>query len=138
MSQRVPSGKPGRGLTSTRWLGVSPLALIVSACVGTSGPGRADPFLSVERGEVQVHVRNQNFYDATITAISDTGRRKLGTVGGKQETVFTMPWAIVGGLRVEIDLLAGRECTTESIAVTPGDTVELQILAEFDRSSFCG
>ena len=103
-----------------------------------AAPAPPDPFLDTAPDEVQLYVRNQNYYDATLSAISDTGIRRLGIVGGQQEARFSMPWAVSAGLRVQIDLLAGRTCTTPPMQVNPGDIVELQILAQFDRSDFCG
>lgn len=115
------------------------LAVVLAACgTRTSYPGQ-NPF---EEGggtaqEIRVRVRNQNFYDASLTAISDTGRRRLGTVGGNQTTVFTMPLSFTSGLRIEIDLLAGPTCTTELITVSPGEEVQLDIMADFDSTPNC-
>jgi hypothetical protein len=98
-----------------------------------------DPFSAGGAGaatEARIRVRNQNFYDATITALSDNGRRRLGTVGGNSSATFTMPWAFSGGLRIQIDLLAGPTCTTDVITVNPGDTVEMDIMPDMN-SSFC-
>ena len=86
--------------------------------------------------EARVRVRNQNFYDATLTAIGDNGRRRLGTVGGNATAVFTMPWEFSGGLRIQIDLLAGPTCITDVVTVNPGDTVELEIMPDIN-SQFC-
>jgi hypothetical protein len=113
------------------------LALIPGACgTRTSQPGQ-DPFAGGGAQEVRVSVRNSNFYDATLTAISDTGRRRLGTVGGNQSAVFTMPWAFTSGLRIEIDLLAGPTCTTDFITVSPGEDVVLEIMSDFSNTPFC-
>ena len=115
------------------------LALISGACgTRTSYPGQ-DPF--AEGGgtaqQVRVRVRNNNFYDAALTAISDVGRRRLGTVGGNQSAVYTMPWSFTGGLRIEIDLLAGPTCTTDFITVSPGEDVQLEIMSDFDSTPYC-
>lgn len=115
------------------------LALLLGAChTRTAYPGQ-DPF--AEDGgtaqEVRVRVRNNNFYDASLTAVGDAGRRRLGTVGGNQSAVFTMPWTFTGGLRIEVDLLAGPTCTTEYITVSPGEDVLLEIMADFDSTPNC-
>jgi hypothetical protein len=111
------------------------LALISGACgTRTSYPG-SDPFSGgAAAREVRVRVRNYNFYDATLTALSDTGRRRLGTVGGNQSAVFTMPWEFTSGLRIEIDLLAGPSCTTNYITVSPGEDVLLDIMSDFSNT----
>lgn len=115
------------------------LALILGACgTRTSYPGQ-DPFADGggTAQQVRVRVRNNNFYDANLTAIGDSGRRRLGTVGGNQSAVFTMPWTFTGGLRIEIDLLAGPTCTTDYITVSPGEDVLLEIMSDFDSTPGC-
>jgi len=119
-----------------RYAAVYALALSVFGCATTGGG--TNPF--AEDGgvrEIRVHVQNQNFYDATLHAIGDNGRRRMGTVSGNQTAVFRVPWAFSGGLRVEIDLLAGPSCTTEPIMVSPGDDVQLQIMSDFANTTYC-
>lgn len=115
------------------------LALVAGACgTRTSYPGQ-DPFVEGggTRQDIRIRVRNNNFYDASLTAIGDTGRRRLGTVGGNQSAVYTVPWSFTGGLRIEIDLLAGPSCTTDYVTVSPGEEVELEIMAAFDSMPYC-
>jgi hypothetical protein len=115
------------------------LALSLVGC-GTRGPGQgADPFSGSGAGasQVRLRVRNQNFYDATITAIGDATQRRLGVVGGNQTSVFTMPWEFTSGLRIRIDLLAGPSCTTEMIQANPGDDIDVQIPPDLGTSGFC-
>jgi hypothetical protein len=125
---------------TTRFL-TAALLLVTVGCGGGGRPiGSAvgDPFSGDNMAtEIRVRVRNSNFYDATITGLSDAGRRRLGTVGGNQTAVFTMPWTFTGAFRVEIDLLAGPTCTTEAISVSPGETVDIDILPDFTSSSYC-
>jgi hypothetical protein len=118
------------------------LALTVAAgACGSTGrrlPG-SDPFAgdAGTAAEIRIRVRNGNFYDATLTAISDTGRRRLGTVGGNSSSVFTMPWSFNGGLRIQVDLLAGPTCTSDVITVSPGDNVEFEIAPDFNTATNC-
>ena len=100
-------------------------------------PG-SDPFSGggAAAAQIRIHIRNLNFYDATITALGDTGRRRLGTVSGNQSATFTMPWTFTGSLRLEVDLLAGGTCTTDAITVNPGDDVDLQIQST-TSANFC-
>ena len=124
---------------STRWALLCALALSLGGCgTRTSYPGQ-DPFAEGggTRQELRIRVRNNNFYDASLTAIADTGRRRLGTVGGNQSAVFTIPWSFTGGLRIEIDLLAGPTCTTDFITVSPGEDVQLDIMSDFDSTPYC-
>jgi hypothetical protein len=115
------------------------LVLSAAACgTRTSYPGQ-DPF--AEGGgaaqDLRIQVRNNNFYDATLTAVSDVGRRRLGTVSGNQSAAFTMPWSFTGGLRIEINLLAGPTCTTDYVTVSPGGVVRLEIMSSFDSTPNC-
>ena len=118
--------------------------VLLIAAFGCGGGGRpigsavGDPFSGDNMAtEITVRIRNTNFYDATVTALSENGRRRLGNVGGNQTASYKMPWTFTGGLRLEIDLLAGPTCTTESITVSPGETVDMEILPDFTSSSFC-
>jgi hypothetical protein len=121
-----------------RSLLVCGLILAAAACGSTGRPiAGSDPFANAGAGtpaEIRIRVRNSNFYDAALTAVGDTGRRRLGTVGGNTTAVFTTPWTFTGGLSIQIDLLAGPTCTTQPITVSPGDTVELEIPPDFSTA----
>jgi hypothetical protein len=121
-----------------RALLVGLVALAAAACgTRTSYPGQ-NPFEDGGQArELRIRVRNNNFYDATLTALTDTGRRRLGTVGGNQSSVFTIPWTFTGGLRIEIDLLAGPTCTTDYLTVSPGESVDLEIMSDFNSMPYC-
>lgn len=118
-------------------------ALLLASLVALSGcataGGGSDPFGNGGRADsIMLHVRNLNFADARLYAIRRAAtRRLLGSVGGKQEREFTLDWDISEPLRIQIDLLAGPTCTTQEMIVDPGDQLELQIDAVFNRSSFC-
>lgn len=114
------------------------MLLVLSACASgsTSTP---DPFLDSDRGrnEVRVLVQNTNFYDARVYALVDGVRRHLGSVVGKTDGVFIMPLSFAQNMRLEINLLAGPTCVTESIPVDPGDTIQLHILPDPLGADFC-
>src|SRR5688572_28087239 len=65
------------------------------------------------RPMIRIEVTNLNFNDATLHAIRDGGRLRLGIVTGKGTAVYTLAWQIAVPLRIEIDVLAGGRCTTE-------------------------
>jgi hypothetical protein len=118
-------------------LSLLPALLALSAC-GTTSSSTGDPFGGpAGRNEVRILVQNTNFYDARIYAIVDGLRRHLGTVGGKTDGVFTMPLAFSQDIRLQIDMLAGSDCTTDVIPVDPGDTLQLQILPNPLASELC-
>jgi len=128
---------------SSRFLataGAGALALLLAAggcAVGSAGnPG---PFERAEAGDqrVSVHVRNLNFSEATLWAVSRGGRQRLGVVGGKGDAVYTIPWRSSQPMQIEIDLLAGPRCTTEPLEVDPGDSLDVQIEVSLDSQPNC-
>lgn len=130
-----------------RWL-LRPLAarmLVATLVVALPGCGQrgprssGNPFDGSGAGtpQIRLQIQNANFYDATITAIGDNTQRRLGVVGGNQSRTFTMPWEFGGSLRVQIDLLAGPSCTTDTIQVNPGDEIEFQIPPQLGSGGYC-
>ncbi|MFC1661971.1 hypothetical protein ACFL3S_11075 [Gemmatimonadota bacterium] len=104
---------------------------------GSNSPG--SPFEQGPRANsIRIYVTNLNFSDATLWATTPSGRRKLGILTGKRETVYTIPWDYPTNLQIEIDLLAGSKCTTRAMAVDPGDDIELVIDQDLTRSPLCG
>jgi hypothetical protein len=124
---------------ATTLLLLAGLGLTTAGC-GTRGPrASANPFDESGVGvpRIRLLVRNANFYDATITVLGDTTQRRLGIVGGNATATFSMPWEFSSGLRVQIDLLAGPSCTTDTIQANPGDDIEFQIPPDLGASGFC-
>ena len=127
-----------RSTRTSAVLSILPALWILSACGGVSASTN-DPFVAgVEgRNEIRVRIVNSNFYDARIYIIGDGVRRQLGTVGGKTDGVFTTEWSHSQDARIQINLLAGPTCTTDTIPVDPGDTLQLQIMPQFDSTDSC-
>ena len=75
---------------------------------------------------------------ATLYAITPGSREKLGILTGKMEAIYTLPWKFSTELRIEIDLLAGKRCTTRAMPVDPGDDIELIIDVDMNGSPLCG
>lgn len=83
--------------------------------------------------ELTVRVVNHNFYQVTVYTVQAGARtRRLGQVSGNSVGVFTFPWHSTQ-LQLEIDLLAVGSFRTRSIAVTPGDEVEVVVRADLHR-----
>ncbi len=116
------------------------LTLGLSACAGSSPNLNADPFEAATEGPrtISIHVTNLNFQEARLWAVSSAGRQRIGVVGGKADAVYRISWDFSQPLQVEIDLLAGPSCTTESLIVDPGDELQLQIEMDLARMSYCG
>ena len=103
------------------------LAAVVAGCV--SGGGRSVPLFGEPEGKLllQIQVQNNNFNDATLHAIWNGSRRRLGTVTGKSKATYTLEWTTSNPLQLEIDFLAGGVCTTQAITANPGETLDLII-----------
>jgi hypothetical protein len=119
-------------------LAILPALWALTACGGVSASTN-DPFVAELEGrnEIRVLVINSNFYDARVYVIGAGARRQLGTVIGKTDRAFTTAWTHSQDLRIQVRLLAGTTCTTESLPVDPGDTLQLQIMPDFESSAFC-
>jgi hypothetical protein len=112
--------------------------LMAAAGCAAMGLGAQDPFAGDgERELVRIHVRNLNFSEANLWAVSPSGRRRLGTVTGKGDAVYTIPWNFSERLQIEIDLLAGPRCITDPLIVDPGDELQLQIEVQLAEMSRC-
>ncbi len=110
-------------------LAVLILVLIAVSCapLGRRGaaPGAPD--------RIPVEVENQNFYEATIYAITNAARVRIGRVGGNASGVLSAPFPATGQLGFEIRLLAVGAYSTHSVAVVPGDTVHLVVPPDLHR-----
>ena len=113
------------------------LSAASSGCAGRNGPAD-NPFDSdVAPSQVRIIVINNDFNDATLFALGDGVRRRLGVITGKSEANYLIPWRLSGPMRIEISILASGSCTTGEMQVDPGDTLELQILNETVRNGQC-
>jgi hypothetical protein len=108
-----------------------------SALAGCGVRNAGDPFNGPQDGRIRIVAINNDFNDATLTAVSYGERRRLGVLTGKSEATYTIPWAISGPLQIEISLLAAGFCTTPELYVDPGELLELQILHHTARGGRC-
>ena len=110
------------------------------AAAGCASTGTASsPFSDAAPADdqIRIEVRNLNWNEARLYAVS-TGRRiRLGTVGGNQDAVYTLDWDFSLPLALEIQLVAGASCTTRQMQVDPGDLLELQIQSDSATRDFC-
>ena len=113
--------------------------LIAAASVLVAGCAAADPPNPFESGpagasQIQLLAENLNFNDATLHAVTDGARIRLGRVSGKSESTFRVDWPFVRDLQVEISLLASSSYTTRRITVSPGERIRLMIQTPVNRS----
>ena len=99
---------------------VSALGLLLAGCGGADPPTAGPP--------VVILVQNNNFQDATVFAIRQGERHRLGVVVGKTDERFAIPWQPNFVLRLEVRFLGGGACSTRDILLEPGQryTLELQ------------
>lgn len=82
--------------------------------------------VDADRG-IQLHVRNDNFYDATLYAVSPGGvRRRIGRVSGKSQETFEFRWTSTE-IRIEIALQSVGSTLTDALPVDEDDTLDLVI-----------
>jgi len=77
-------------------------------------------------------VENQGFPDMNIFVLPESSNRiRLGTVSGTSNAYFTLPTSVVRGTRElrfqALPIATPRGPISQSIVVTPGDTVVLTI-----------
>ena len=115
---------------------LAPVALL-AGCSLLPGNRAESPFRD-SGGPVTIHVRNNNFSDATLTLVSRGNRRRLGTVTGKHEARFTTPAPAPADVwHVEIDLVGGMWCETEPIDVDAGDVLDLLVAVDVSNQPGC-
>ena len=114
--------------------------LLVAGCLMIAGCGAGqrtpNPFESGPGGadQIQVRVENLNFNDATLHALTEGARIRMGRVSGKSNGTFRVDWPFVRDLRVEISLLASDTYTTPRLTVSPGESIRLMIQTPLNRS----
>jgi hypothetical protein len=70
----------------------------------------------------------------SVRALSAGSRVSLGTVDPRSRRAVAIPWNNRDNVRFQLELLAGRSHTTQSLTVGPGDRVELWIGDPVQRS----
>jgi len=98
------------------------LALVLAAftACGVRGTG-------ADTQRVPMVVENQNFYQATIFAILNGGRVRVGNVHGGSTATMQAPSPPTGQMRVEVRLLAVGAFTSYPVTVQPGDTIRVTV-----------
>jgi len=109
-------------------LGLVLLLLALAACT----TGRRRQQQSNAYPPIRISIENQNFYDATVYLRWRGDRRRLGVVNGNTRSDFESPW-YGPDLQFEIELLAGSRYTGDTIGVSPGDQLIVEIPANADR-----
>ncbi len=104
-------------------------ALALPACAHHSAQSAAD----ATQAPTVLRVANQSLYDMDIYMLRDSGDRvRLGSVNSQQTADLTIPAGLIYGVS-QVRFIARRFPRTgaeisQSITVTPGDTVKMTIL----------
>ena len=113
-----------------RGSGVLCAGVVLVAALGTAGCAmvteRINPFAKGSSGMVRLYVENNNYNQATISALGNLQRR-IGIVGGHRSESFRIEWPSPDALQLEIDILAGSTYITNSVPLEPGETATLYI-----------
>ena len=120
---------------------LTPRALTLVAALSLAGCASApsgDPFGGGESRPARIEVVNTNFADATIWAVYPGERARLGTVTGKTSSNFTLPSRTASEpVYLEIDLVGGERCITDTLTVDAGDVLRLEIPLQLSSMARC-
>lgn len=86
---------------------------------------------------VVIEIQNNNFQDATVYAIREGERRRLGVVVGKTDESFGIPWRPNFTLRLEVRFLGGGACATRIIQMEPGQRFVLALQPDIRVDQEC-
>jgi hypothetical protein len=111
----------------TVYLALLALLLAVGGC-GARGGG---DLRQLDR--VPVVVENRNFYQATIFAVVNSSRVRLGEVAGNSTATLQAPAPPAGRMRVEVRLLAVGAFTSYPVSFAPGDVVQVTVPPDLHR-----
>jgi len=108
-------------------------AALAAGCATSQTPDPAtDPFDGggAGREDVLLTVENNDFRDASIYALWNGVRRRVGSVTGKTSETFRMEWRSEE-IQLEIDFLgggSGDDYVSERVPVTQGDHLNFVIM----------
>jgi hypothetical protein len=112
-------------------------ALALGGCASGGSGSNGGPFAG--RGEpALLEVINHNFNDATIWAVFRAERIRLGTVTGKTSARFQLsPERLFEPVYMEIDLVGGVHCVTDTLTLDEGDELQLEIAIDASSRPEC-
>ncbi len=110
-------------------LALGALTAVLGGCASGPPPESGPP--------VVVEIQNNNFQDATVYAIREGERRRLGVVVGKTDETFGIPWRPNFTLRLEVRFLGGGACATRIIPMEPGQRYVLALQPDLRVDQEC-
>lgn len=119
---------PSTGARRRSRFGLAALALLIAApaCFSSATPS---PFRGEGegRGRLEIRVDNISFNDATIFALTQSRRMRLGVVSGKSSQRFTIEWEGLQDIQIEVDLLASQRFVSPMFSLAPGEALDIQV-----------
>jgi hypothetical protein len=104
------------------------LLLALAGCGAARSPDRGDPFAGgAQADDVLITVENNDFRDATVYALWNGVRRRVGGVTGKTTQTFRVDWRSEY-LQFHVDFLGQGEYRSEVVPVDRGDHLNFVIL----------
>jgi hypothetical protein len=100
--------------------------------------GQSAPVFGATGGPVTIHVKNNNYNDASLWLLTRDRRVRLGSVPGTREVSFSTPVTVpADSWLIEIDMVGGEWCQTEPLDVDPGDVLDLLIASDLSNMPGC-
>ncbi|MEQ1858042.1 MAG: hypothetical protein ABL963_16425 [Longimicrobiales bacterium] len=108
------------------------LILVVGGCAAgapSSAPS-VDPFDPAAAGsdDVLLTIQNNDFRDASVYAIWNGLKTRVGSVTGMTSQTFRMSWRSEE-VQLEVDFVSGGGYMSERVPVTQGDHLDFVIMA---------
>jgi hypothetical protein len=125
MAVSEPTASWRRFGTVRRLLPAALLLVVGSACATAA----RDPFGGADTAtsQLRVYVENRGFTDVRVYARTSRGQELLGQLGAQAHLTVDLPWRDLDQIGFRIEVVAGRTYTTEALAVSAGQRVELII-----------
>lgn len=123
------------GNRTTRRACLALMLLGAGSCGTAQSPNPFDPSDPTGRPDrIRIEVQNLNFNDASIFAVRQSQRVRVGRVTGKTDQTFTIEWNAAVPISFQIDVVSGRSCQTGLIGVDRDSRVWVTIPSELGLS----
>ena len=120
-ARRTPEGSRTRAGSWLGLLGVLVFAMAAGACGGGGGGGTTSAAPSGEGALFEV--TNNNRSEVTLWAQIEGRRQRLGTLQPNGQATYTLDVRGIQDVALEIRVLGGGRCTTQTRPVGPGERI---------------
>lgn len=113
------------------------LLLVAStACFHNKNGEQDDQYY--RRDPIPVRVKNENFLDVNVFVVTDTQRRRLGTVTGNTQANFAIEWSLVADgpfSLVAVPIGGFGQASSGSLSVGLSEAVEFRVAPVLRQST---